>query len=1128
MRRNAPFCKSTIKRHALYIAALLAILGISNFSGQLNAQTTPLIWQADADLHDVYFHDAQTGWAVGSQGVILKTTDGGQTWKRYQPRPKKIVDDRPLEEKLRSLNQPRAVQRETPVFNDSLWNRYRLDSVHFVDSRHGWAAGGYELPYVQRTRAVILRTNDGGESWHSIDNLMLGRIREIQFGDDRNGWAIGDGGGLSTTGIAYTSDGGITWSTRTDGPWMNWKTAALAGEHFVALNRSGSLARIINDEFSPSVIKSNKSATIFDLSMTSSTTGWAIGNAGTVLETRDGGTSWTDAMVGEACEATELRTVTSTPGVIHFAGTPGTQVYSWNVTDKTFATVSTPSCGSIEKIMFADPQHGWAVGTQGCIIATDDGGRSWHSQRRPAASVAVMTISTSPDNVPLEMLARYGGEDGLVCASVVISTPQAADAIVQACEVAGATTTITIDRFAGEPFNSERIKNKVVQAIRTLKPRVVVCDAMTDRVDELADTAIRQSSNPAFAENFGLPHQVKRLGVIDGGGASSIDRRRTLVRMGSLLEDQIALPAGVLGRPINERDEVRYHVFGYLGRGNSLTKAPIRRELTASLNSLPKRAQGPSHRGTTDSIRQSAWKRDAFDQLVSADPQTPAGLLAWRTQMQQLTHRVVGTTAATWTVQLADRCASSGDPARAAIALQHVADYWPNHPLAPLAFTWLAHHFASDEMSTAEHQRLSGTATDITNSDTVAPVQDIDEKTVDGDLLDLPPPQVASYESKMTPVVLADGRTEYRWSRVPLTKATANDGVQTASYNTNNDAIMDAVSFRQQHLTSAARYFARLGSYDPALVMRDDYRMLQARIVREIGGSGNFESLYRAVIQSAATEPAIAKTAARELAIATGSSLTKVNGSTVNASQANQRPHLDGKFDDAFWQTAVQDNRVVRRTPNFDGGTNDKRQNPIDVGLFAWDSQNLYLIFRCEKSSTFAYPPTDNTRVRDADLLAADRIEICLDTDRSGDCQFCFSIDSRGRVHERCGQRENYDPQWFVAAIDDEESWTVECAIPLESITLHRSGSNDLHDLTSTNWALDIHRRVGGNAVDVWDEATEIANSAASNRQPGLLTGLFANDPQSTLIQFTSAPGERKVPDLERKNAVADGFPDVE
>ena len=32
------------------------------------------------DLYDVFFLDAQTGWAVGSKGTILETRDGGFTW----------------------------------------------------------------------------------------------------------------------------------------------------------------------------------------------------------------------------------------------------------------------------------------------------------------------------------------------------------------------------------------------------------------------------------------------------------------------------------------------------------------------------------------------------------------------------------------------------------------------------------------------------------------------------------------------------------------------------------------------------------------------------------------------------------------------------------------------------------------------------------------------------------------------------------------------------------------------------------------------------------------------------------------------------------------------------------------
>lgn len=33
-------------------------------------------------LHSIYFVDTTTGWAVGSNGLVLNTTDGGQNWSR--------------------------------------------------------------------------------------------------------------------------------------------------------------------------------------------------------------------------------------------------------------------------------------------------------------------------------------------------------------------------------------------------------------------------------------------------------------------------------------------------------------------------------------------------------------------------------------------------------------------------------------------------------------------------------------------------------------------------------------------------------------------------------------------------------------------------------------------------------------------------------------------------------------------------------------------------------------------------------------------------------------------------------------------------------------------------------------
>ena len=74
-------------------------------------------------LTDVFFVDERVGWAVGHWGVILKTTDGGETW----------------------LIQRVKADEDRPLFG-----------VHFFDADHGVAVGLWSL---------VLLTDDGGKNW---------------------------------------------------------------------------------------------------------------------------------------------------------------------------------------------------------------------------------------------------------------------------------------------------------------------------------------------------------------------------------------------------------------------------------------------------------------------------------------------------------------------------------------------------------------------------------------------------------------------------------------------------------------------------------------------------------------------------------------------------------------------------------------------------------------------------------------------------------------------------------------------------------------------------------------------------------------------------------------------------
>jgi photosystem II stability/assembly factor-like uncharacterized protein len=91
-----------------------------------------------ATLTGVFFHDRQHGWIVGHDQVILKTVDGGQSWRQV------YID----------------IEADSPLFD-----------IYFLDAEHGYAIGAY---------GQFLESFDGGDSWEgrwiSEDDFHLNQI----------------------------------------------------------------------------------------------------------------------------------------------------------------------------------------------------------------------------------------------------------------------------------------------------------------------------------------------------------------------------------------------------------------------------------------------------------------------------------------------------------------------------------------------------------------------------------------------------------------------------------------------------------------------------------------------------------------------------------------------------------------------------------------------------------------------------------------------------------------------------------------------------------------------------------------------------------------------------------------
>ncbi|MBV9214907.1 MAG: hypothetical protein JO053_01925 [Acidobacteria bacterium] len=293
LKRNNPLAiAASIGLMVLFIISLHSVI-LADWARQ---DTHSFAW-----YKDITFVTKDRGWIVGTEGVILSTDNGGETW------------------------QPRA--------------RFTTDNflqIHFTDEYTGWilcerniyARGNNPISYLRKT-------TDGGRNWEKIEfeNIGRERVTRLLFGPDGRATAFGEGGifyklqedgvtwkkyqtaihfllmdgayGENSLGaivgaggtIMFTEDGGLTWEKATlmgdyearfnavffEGKAGGWAVGT-AGHIFHSVG-GGRLWRPQN---------STVTADLNDVYFTSVQNGWAVGDNGIIVRTRDGGNTWYD------------------------------------------------------------------------------------------------------------------------------------------------------------------------------------------------------------------------------------------------------------------------------------------------------------------------------------------------------------------------------------------------------------------------------------------------------------------------------------------------------------------------------------------------------------------------------------------------------------------------------------------------------------------------------------------------------------------------------------------------------------------------------------------------------------------------------------------------------------------
>ena len=970
-------------------------------------------------------------------------------WNEISQVPDLVVDDVSLKQKLQNM-QTGTRTRFTGIasgFNDVQQRpiRIRFESVCFIDAQTGWVAGGYDVPGVDRSRAVVMRTIDGGQSWEAIRSLVIPRINKIHFTDQLNGWAVGRIGNLFQTGVFHTSNGGQTWSSQSSSPMPGWVDAVQTKLGLLTLDYDGQPGLLNRGRFEASVIRAQNLTRINQVVMADAQQGWAVGEQGTLLNTTDGGRSFspltpTSFNAGQSSDRVassiknfDLRSVAVTPQQIWFAGDPGTMLFS--VDRKTGTTIASrlPIQSRINKIHFADDQHGWAVGAMGCIVATSDGGKTWSLQRGKNRTVAMLVINSSPSSIGYELFSRYASQDNRSCASILFGADaKQYQTITQATDRLGGTTSVLFD-----PIDVEATDQRLVRLIRSLQPRLIVLNLqpsdeghdnaqkMMRLVHRAVASAAQRNAYQQQITDVGLkPWQVNRLATTDPSGGITINATQLLPRTGMLIEDQIAISRAVTGQSILPQQTLRYRVTELTSNG------PIKAaDLLSGLTHLAaRRVTGNEVHGNLTSIHQASAKQETFERFLKFESNTTQDFVVWRQQVESFALKMDSSVAGVWLMQLAQRYYAAGKVELAAASAELLVMRWSENAFAPAALSWLTHYYASDELGQIEFsKRVSSGSLGGSSTSGAQPTDQIAGQISREDL------------QTTTQMVQTGGVSQLIWK--PIQKD-ASDGASDQASMIDASADVSISELKRQFFEARRRkagsFLTRLGRSDPELIASPELRLLKAQLSRQAAGSVTNENLWKSLLEPKGTSYKYVSIAAqRELSIAGFTAVGDRDFDGASCIAAPQRPRLDGRLLDDCWNRVFQSSNEIQLNQNIETIAAHSLQaaRKSDTVAMSYDEEFLYVAIVCQKAKDYRYEQKPHSaRPRDPDLSGRDQVTLRIDTDRDYRSAFEFTIDHRGWVNESCAGSRPWDPDWYVAQSENDSSWTVEVAIPLNEI----------------------------------------------------------------------------------------------
>ncbi|MBI5216775.1 MAG: T9SS type A sorting domain-containing protein [Ignavibacteriae bacterium] len=330
------------------------------------------------DLYDVHAFDANNIIAIGDGGTLVRSTDGGLTWRANIKIGGKFGGLRSMSFQgsvgiavgrlgalLKTTNS--GFDWQDKSFNDM----GQLDGVVYKPDGVAFAVGLY---------GKIINSTDNGNTWTSQPLFTTRHLRSISFGDLNFGMVVGD----SNT-IYRTTNGGLSWlqisiGTGPDNPLRkvhcldSSSAIVVAGSELFRTGNKGDGWAGYNFESGRPSGATIRSISISVLNSATLLVGHGLSGSHYITRSTDYGVTWSWFDFGKDISPNGIAYINANDAI---AVGSGGAIFKSSDGGVTWEEKSKGGGDVYHGIDFLDGMRGVAVGSNGRIVKTTDGGENW-------------------------------------------------------------------------------------------------------------------------------------------------------------------------------------------------------------------------------------------------------------------------------------------------------------------------------------------------------------------------------------------------------------------------------------------------------------------------------------------------------------------------------------------------------------------------------------------------------------------------------------------------------------------------------------------------------------------------------------------------------------------------------